>query len=86
MTATTMEASLTTQEGRRPSSLPPISTDHGFREGERVSMPLYGAKTVQGTLTRIDITRGKKRFLGLVLLCDVDRCYYEFYPEIATRL
>jgi len=82
----TMEAALTTQDGRKQSSLPPIASDHGFREGERVSMPLYGAKTVQGTLTRIDITRGKKRFLGLVLLSDVDRCYYEFYPEIATRL
>jgi hypothetical protein len=82
----TMEAALSTTEGRRQSSLPPIASDHGFREGERVSMPLYGGKTVQGTLTRIDITRGKKRFLGLVLLCDIDRCYYEFYPEIATRL
>lgn len=81
-----MEAALTTPDGRKQSSLPPIASDHGFREGERVSMPLYGAKTVQGTLTRIDITRGKKRFFGLVLLSDIDRCYYEFYPEIATRL
>ena len=73
--------------GRKQSSaLPPISSDHGFRDGDKVSMPLYGGKTVSGSLVTIDITRGRKRFFGLVLLCDVDHCYYEFHPEIARRL
>lgn len=67
------------------SDLPPISEDHAFRENDRVEMPLYGKKTIRGLVKNIDITVGKKRFVGLVVLGD-DTRYYEFHPEIARKI
>lgn len=67
------------------SALPPISANHAFTEGDRVSMPLWGGRKVCGQITHIDVTIGKKRYCGLAVLGD-DRRYYEFHPELATKL
>jgi hypothetical protein len=67
------------------SALPPIPADHGFCEGDNVEMPLYGGKKVQGKVTFIDVTVGKKRYRGLAVLGSDGR-FYEFHPEIAKKL
>ena len=64
-----MEAAEATED-RRPSNLPPISTRHGFSEGDRVSMPIYtrkgdDQKTICGVVKYIDITSGEKGSKGL---------------------
>ena len=72
-------------EGIEKSELPPIPDNHGFKEGDRVSMPLWGGKAVCGTVQWIDISVGKKRYRGLAVLGD-DCRYYEFHPEIAEKI
>ena len=67
------------------SALPPVPDEHGFIKGERIEMPLYGGRKIQGTLEHIDITYARRRYKGLALLGDDGR-YYEFHPELATRL
>jgi hypothetical protein len=72
-------------QSERESDLPPVPANHGFAVSDRVEMPLYGGKTIQGVIEHIDIVFGKKRYRGLAVLGDDGR-YYEFHPELARRL
>lgn len=68
--------------------LPPLPPDHGFREGDRIEMPVHGKAgkiRIRGTVKMIDKTFGKRRYAGLVVLGDDNR-YYELTPEIARKI
>jgi hypothetical protein len=67
------------------SDLPPLGDDHGFKPGDRVSMPLFGGVSITGVVTYIDFTIAKKRYKGLAVLGD-DKRYYELHPEIAKKV
>lgn len=67
------------------NALPPLPHNHGFAEGDRVSIPVYGRKKILGTVTHIDITFKGRRYKGLAVLGD-DGSYYELSPEIATKI
>jgi hypothetical protein len=67
------------------SDLPPISSDHGFEIGDRVSMPIYGRDDIRGTIQYVDYWAHKKHIKGLVVIGD-DKRYYEFHPELATKI
>jgi hypothetical protein len=76
---------LAASERKQPSALPEISCDHEFVAGDLVSMPRWREAPIVGVLTHIDIIVGEKRYNGLVVLGE-DRRYYEFHPEIATKI
>jgi hypothetical protein len=67
------------------SDLPPIPPDHGFTVGDRVSMPIYGGKDVNGVVQYVDYWIRKKHIKGLIVLGD-DKRYYEFHPELAKKI
>ncbi len=71
-------------QAKTDSDLPPIPADHGFEVGDRVSMPVYGGE-IKGTVTYLDCWYGKKHYKGLVVAGD-DKRYYEFHPELATKI
>lgn len=71
-------------QAKTDSDLPPIPPDHGFKVGDRVSMPVYGGK-IRGTVQHVDYWYGKKHYKGLVVIGD-DKRYYEFHPELATKI
>jgi hypothetical protein len=66
-------------------SLPALPPDHGFVVGERVEAPVYGKGKVKGTIRFIDVTLGKRRYHGHVILGD-DGIYYELHPEITRKI
>ncbi len=62
------------------SALPPLPNDHGFREGDRVEVPVYGRQWISGTVKHIDKLIAARRYKGLAVLGD-DGFYYELIPE-----
>jgi hypothetical protein len=68
------------------SVLPPLPPGHGFEEGDRVEIPVYGKGRIQGTIKHIDMCIGRKRYQGFVVVADQDGIFYELHPELAQHI
>lgn len=68
------------------SALPPLPANHGFAEGDRVVIPVYGLGRITGTVKHIDTRIGKKLYRGFVVVADRDNRFYTLDPQLAQKL
>lgn len=69
--------------------IPPLPADHGFQEGDRVEIPIYGlgrGVRARGTVRYIDTRVGKKLYRGFVVVADHDKRFYILDPSIARKI
>lgn len=71
------------------NGIPPLPPDHGFQEGDRVEIPIYGLGRgikAPGTVRYIDTRVGKQLYRGYVVIADHDKRCYILDPRLAQKI